>query len=931
MTIVQRKLDWPQSRSAPCKMAHSFESGSAPGSTSRARVHGEFLRLWESNAPLTDSQIALCQKLEAAVSTAKSELKPSSDIAADNVDANEGPKAYLGADGLKGLVTVSTAEEFHAWHNEMERRLEEANNDKFRRIISELEEDRAKAVAMLDTVSGAEDALSEIRVGRAEVAAVTDQFRQDCETMVAERKRMAELADALRKRLAYFEELETLTERFGGGKGAISPTHPEFVKLLHRLDECVAYASSSTGAVADADGYLARFLELQRRAFSMVRDHTVTLLRDTATQIAKELREERASVTTFRQADLSDAAKEYLRFRTIAGGVKSFMTELHSRAKSPVNKPGTPGSARRRSSMRGASDPYTSGAGSNVSGMNTNPLFSTRSTALSLYSDCEECFFEQRKRLVDPSVSAHIKSLADDKNMIALARLGSSYVLRVCQMERQLYDHFFPSESLESNGGDSPVLLSALKSICNMVYSELRPLILQEYDLDKLVYLIEVLKTEILGDEVPRRGAAGASFIPSAQRAVADAQERIIYRAEVYLRDEIRGFQPTPAHLDYPERLLRQKRMMVAASGLPSVFGESQVAEATTVAVEEEDTVEPLIPPDTRTEEEKATEEAEFKNGGIYSAWYPPVERTLRLLSMLYRCVDARVFAGVAQESVAACVQLVSNAASRIEGTGKPDAADHAQLFLVWQLLMTREQISPFDVEMSYTEHELDFSDLRSLLGSVIRGRLSFRSLAAPPAVRQKVVDSKRELDHRVRAACESFILKTTRLLLDPVLAFLAKCNALPASARAPTNALKEGEEPPTPPPAPFETLKHHTGSFADPERLRATWQTVLSAVDRELPKIVERMKIYIAKSASRAVLLRPVRANIAEAATELLSAVQTRYTLEERAKLGIDGGEVRRLLDRVEAIMGIGPRTPSVKTPPSAPTPSSGASPAQI
>ncbi len=905
-------------------MAQSTGSGSGSAPTSRARVHGEFLRLWESNAPLTDSQIALCQRLETAVSNSLSKRKLAVQKAVPKPDADEQPEAYLGADGLKGLATVSTAEEFHAWHNEMERRLEEANNDKFKRIIDGLQDDRTKAIAMLDTVSEAEKALADIRAGREEVAAVTDQFRQDCETMVAERKRMAELADALRKRLAYFEELETLTLRFGGGRGSISPTHPEFVKLLHRLDECVAYASSSTGAVADADGYLARFLELQRRAFSMVRDYTVTLLRDTATQILMELREERAAGATFRHADLTDAAKEYLRFRTIAGGVKSFMTELHSRAKSPSAKPGTPGapgSARRRSSYSragGPSDPYTTGVGSNVSGMNTNPLFSTRSAALSLYSDCEECFLEQRKRLIDPSVSAHIRSLADDKNMIALARLGSSYVLRVCQLERELYDHFFPSESLDNAGGDSPVLVSALKSICDVVYSELRPLILQENDLDKLVYLIEVLKTEILGDEVPRRGAAGAAFAPSAQRAVADAQERIIYRAEVYLRDEIRGFKPTPAHLDYPERLLRQKRAIAASSGLPSPFGESK--SASTLNAEAEDVVEPLIPEDTRSAEEKAAEEAEFRSGGIYSAWYPPVERTLRLLSMLYRCVDARVFAGVAQESVAACVQLVSSAAARIEASGKPDAADHAQLFLVWQLLMTREQISPFDVEMSYTEHELDFSDLRSLLGSVIRGRLSLRSLAAPPAVRQKVVDSKRELDHRVRGACELFILKTTRLLLDPVLAFLAKCNATACVLAGPDHTTqREGEEPPTPPPAPFETLKHNTGSFADPQRLRATWQSVLRAVEKELPKVVERMKIYISKSASRAVLLRPVRANIAEAATELLSAVQTRYTLEERAKIGIDGEEVRRLLDRVEAIMGIGPRTPAPGLSPAA------------
>lgn len=887
-------------------MAHSGGSSITSAPTARARVHGEFLRVWESNAPLSDTQIALCQKLDAAVSSPRTKRTIEVQNEASSHDTENQPEAYLGADGLKGLATVSTPEEFYAWHNEMERRLEEANNDKFRRIIGGLQEDRAKAIAMLETVSKAELAIADIRKGREKVAHVTDQFRQDCETMVAVRARLGELADALRKRLAYFEELETLTVRFGGGKRAISPTHPDFVKLLHRLDECVAYASSSTGAVADADGYLVRFLELQRRAFSMVRDHTVNLLRDTATQIVKELREERAAGNSFRHADLTDAAKEYLRFRTIAGGVKSFMTELHSRAKSPGSKTsGISSSSRRRSSYPTgtSSDSYSSSSSNNVSGMNTNPLFSTRSTALALYSDCEECFMEQRRRLIDPSVQAHIKSLAEEKNMIGLARLGSSFVLRVCVLERQLYDHFFPTG--DSDDPKSAVLTSALKSICDVVYKELRPLILQENDLDKLVYLIEVLKTEILGDEVPRRGAAGAAFAPSAQRAVADAQERIIYRAEVYLRDEIRGFSPSPIHLDYPERLLRQQRRMAASSGLPTSLGESN-SSLNLNAEQGEDVIEPLLPTDSRSQEEKDAEEAEFRSGGIYSAWYPPVERTLRLLSMLYRCVDARVFAGVAQESVAACVQLVSSAASRIEASGKPDAADHAQLFLVWQLLMTREQISPFDVEMSYTEHELDFSDLRSLLGSVIRGRLSLRSLTTAPAVRQKVVDSKRELDHRVKSACELFILKTTRLLLDPVLAFLAKCNAMPMSPRATGKLLKEGEVPPTPPRAPFEQLKTNTGSFADPNRLRETWQKVLRAVEKDLPKVVERMKIYITKSASRAVLLRPIRANIAEAATELVSAVQTRYTLEERALMGIDGEAVRKLLERVENIMGI-------------------------
>ena len=38
-----------------------------------------------------------------------------------------------------------------------------------------------------------------------------------------------------------------------------------------------------------------------------------------------------------------------------------------------------------------------------------------------------------------------------------------------------------------------------------------------------------------------------------------------------------------------------------------------------------------------------------------YPAWYAPVQRTLLCLSKLYRCVDARIFSGLAQEAVAAC------------------------------------------------------------------------------------------------------------------------------------------------------------------------------------------------------------------------------------------------------------------------------------
>ena len=48
-----------------------------------------------------------------------------------------------------------------------------------------------------------------------------------------------------------------------------------------------------------------------------------------------------------------------------------------------------------------------------------------------------------------------------------------------------------------------------------------------------------------------------------------------------------------------------------------------------------------------------------------YTAWYPPVQQTLLCLSKMYRCIDARIFGGLAQEAVSAAT-ATAQAASRL-------------------------------------------------------------------------------------------------------------------------------------------------------------------------------------------------------------------------------------------------------------------------
>ena len=54
----------------------------------------------------------------------------------------------------------------------------------------------------------------------------------------------------------------------------------------------------------------------------------------------------------------------------------------------------------------------------------------------------------------------------------------------------------------------------------------------------------------------------------------------------------------------------------------------------------------------------------------LYRTWYPPVQRTLLLLSKLYRAVDAKIFSGLAQEAVAATTLSVQAAARTIMKVG---------------------------------------------------------------------------------------------------------------------------------------------------------------------------------------------------------------------------------------------------------------------
>lgn len=71
------------------------------------------------------------------------------------------------------------------------------------------------------------------------------------------------------------------------------------------------------------------------------------------------------------------------------------------------------------------------------------------------------------------------------------------------------------------------------------MYDTLRPKLIHETNLDFLCELIDILKVEVLGEQISRRGESLAGLRPTLHRILADVHERLTFRARTHIRDEV--------------------------------------------------------------------------------------------------------------------------------------------------------------------------------------------------------------------------------------------------------------------------------------------------------------------------------------------------------------------------------------------------------
>lgn len=748
-----------------------------------------FASTWEQNAPLTEQQ----QAAIVALSHSVAERPYPTTLAQDHIsgqdngglDVSTKDSAFRDSQAIEAVLVNTN--QFYKWFTDLESAMKSETEEKYQHYVSTLTERIQTCDDILRQVDETLDLFNELQLQHQAVATKTKTLHDACDRLLIEKQRLIEFAEALRSKLHYFDELENIATNFYSAKAHVGTEN--FLPLLKRLDECISYVESNP-QYAESSVYLLKFRQLQSRALGMIRSHVLSILKGASSQVQTAIRSTGGNKSSVSEG--VEASVIYVRFKAAANELKPILEEIESR--------------------------------------------SSRKEYAQILAECHKLYCEQRLSLVKGIVLQRISEFSKKEALPSLTRSGCAYLMQVCQLEHQLFDHFFPSSS-----EDVSCLAPLIDPLSTYLYDTLRPKLIHETNVDLLCELVDILKVEVLGEQLSRRSESLAGLRPTLERILADIHERLTFRARTHIRDEIANYIPSDEDLDYPAKLERSAEMK----------------------------------PETTSVEETAD---------VFKTWYPPLEKTLSCLLKLYRCLEPSVFTGLAQEAVEVCSLSIQKASKLI---AKKTSAMDAQLFLVKHLLILREQIAPFDIEFSVTYKELDFSHLLEHLRRILRGQASLfdwsrsTSLARTlsPRVLESQVDAKKELEKSLKATCEEFIMSVTKLVVDPMLSFVTKVTAVKV-------ALSSGNQNQKVDSIMAKPLKDQ--AFATPDKVAELVQKVNAAIQQELPLVVAKMKLYLQNPSTRTILFKPIKTNIVEAHIQVRSLLKAEYSHEEQSSINM-------------------------------------------
>lgn len=567
----------------------------------------------------------------------------------------------------------------------------------------------------------------------------TDLFRQQCEALITEQKRLEGLATSIESNSRYYDYLEPMTRRLNAPGAANLVKSKEFTDMLSNLDHCLSYMEAHL-THREAATYRSRYRLLLTRALTLIRQHVTRSLGEIAADISKRIQGNQLKDTTH-------SALLYAKFRVPAPELKALGLEIQKRA---------------------VPTPEDVDAG-------REPEY------LGLMRELYQSYSTTRGRLILPLVTRKMTELQQTNtqqqtDVIAFSQAGITYMRGICLDEYDLWFEWFNTDG---------ALTELLENLMEPMYDYLRPRIIHETKIEKLCDLCAMIQSRYMdldSEEDEDEGMMSGANSPVANGKLAgrkldfgslvlpvleDAQTRLVFLAVNALRDGIESYKPKPENLDFPKKATDAS---VNGSNKSPVLSGRRTAKTAT----------PKSPTDETKSIEGFSEKPTTSQIVAAMKWYPTLVLADLLLRRIYRLVNSTVFDDLAHRVVHSTIHSLIYASQQI-ARSKDKTPQDGQLFLITHLLCLKQRIVSFDIEFSPPEVEFDFSSVTNtfyelrdrgslwnpaswvrLVGGAVGGGLL-------PKVVKNMLDAKAELDGQLRTVINEFVTSYASHITAPI------------------------------------------------------------------------------------------------------------------------------------------------------------------
>ncbi|XP_061397618.1 conserved oligomeric Golgi complex subunit 3 [Musca vetustissima] len=724
------------------------------------------------------------------------------------------------------LTTVSgidTTHDFLVWYDRVHAEIQENTDIASHRYLHQLMTRSNECAHILDQIEQAMARLKTLREEYAFVSDKTEALNTASEQLIEEQEKLQKLGEDIHKRLHYFSQVELLNQRLHSP--TLSVASESFRECLNKIDDCLTYLKEHP-TFKDSHAYTVKYKHCLAKAVTLIKNYVNNVMSQ-ATEATLRPR----NITPSGSGDIAPTSPDaafalyYGKYQTSAAKVKRVSQMIESR-------------------------------------VDVCPEYAN------LLAEMQQNYLNERSTIMTPSVDKAIKDIkAQHKgDHCTLMRSSCSFLVHICQDEHRLYYQFFATES--------EVLTTYLESLCNILYDTMRPFIIHINHLETLAEICSILRIEMLEEHVQQNPTPLEAFASVANQLLQDAQERLVFRAHLYLQSDILNYNPSAGDLAYPDKLEMMESIALSLQEPAQLkrFDSRSSLISTNSNITEAESVDTSV---SRVRSMNSPAD-------LHGMWYPTVRRTLVCLSRLYRCVDRPIFQGLSQEALKLCIQSVSSAATKIAQAKTPI---DGELFEIKHLLILREQIAPFRVDFTAKETSLDFSKVKTAAFGLLQKRKQLFSMGSnnallefllegTPQIKEHLLDSRKEVDRQLKLSCEQFIKDAVHTLAAPLMLFLDKAQAVVNSDAKIASTSKD-----QPQPHPAVTKVNYTlrqSSWASPQQISSVIQETQRLIKTKLPALQRSMQLYLSNRDTEFIIFRPIRNNVIQSFVKLEQLLTT-------------------------------------------------------